>query len=124
MAKILIIEDEPLIAQLYEKSLKKEGFDAVIALGGKAGMELSKREKPDLILLDLMMQEPDGMQVLSAIKLNPETKLIPVVILTNVSGENDRQLAMKKGASDFWLKKDVNPASLPLQVKAVLGKLG
>ncbi len=123
MAKVLIIEDEQLIAQMYEKSLEKGGLEAIIGLGGKEGIEVAKKEKPDLILLDLMMPEPDGMQVLSSLKLDPETKLIPVIVLTNVTGENDRELAMKKGASGFWFKKDVDPVTLPSRVREILSKV-
>jgi len=101
MTKVLIVEDEDLVARMYDKALKFEGFDVTIALGGQDGLEKVKTIKPDLVLLDIMMPEPDGMEVLEKIKTDDEVKDIPVVMLTNLSGKHDAVLAAERGAADY-----------------------
>jgi two-component system alkaline phosphatase synthesis response regulator PhoP len=126
MPKILvvIIEDEPLVARMYQKTLTNEGFDVTIAIGGSEGVAKTKNEKPDLVLLDIMMPEPNGMQVLDKLKKDEETSDIPVVMLTNLSGKHDAELALSKGAEAFWVKKDVKPRGLGKMVKEILEKKG
>lgn len=118
--KVLIIEDEDLVARMYQKSLQFDDFDVEVAIGGKEGYQMIKDHKPDLVLLDIMMPEPDGMEVLEMIKGDPETKNIPVIMLTNLSGEYDSKLAISKGATDYWVKKDSNPTELGKKIKEKL----
>ena len=106
MTKVLIVEDEPLVIRMYEKALTFEGFEVTSAIGGKKGIEATKKEKPDLVLMDIMMPEMNGIEALGEIKKDPEISAIPVVMLTNLSGEHDMELAKEKGATDFWVKKD------------------
>lgn len=120
MSKILIIEDEPLVARMYQRSLSLDNFDVVVALGGNEGLEKVKTEKPDIVLLDIMMPEPNGMEVLEKLSTDSETKHIPVVIFTNLSGTHDADLAKSKGAVEYWVKKDVDPKDLGLKVKDIL----
>jgi CheY-like chemotaxis protein len=118
--KVLIIEDEDLVARMYQKSLEFDDFDVEVAIGGKEGITSIKEHKPDLVLLDIMMPEPDGMEVLEKIKEDPETKNIPIIMLTNLSGEYDAKLAISKGASDYWVKKDSSPVALGKKIKEKL----
>ncbi|OGM12202.1 hypothetical protein A2Z22_05195 [Candidatus Woesebacteria bacterium RBG_16_34_12] len=120
--KVLIIEDEPLVARLYEKTLKFDGFEVSIANGGNEGLTKTKAEKPDLVLLDIMMPEPDGIEVLDKLKKDEETKGIPVVILTNLSGKHDAELALSKGADDYWIKRDAEPKDLGKMIKGILNR--
>jgi len=121
MTKILIVEDEPLVARVYEKTLSFDGFDVAIAIGGEEGLEKVKTIKPDAVLLDIMMPEPDGMEVLEKIKADPETSSVPVIMLTNLSGKNDAELALEKGAEAYWVKKDSKPKDLGKMIKEILG---
>jgi len=121
MIKILIIEDEPLVARMYEKTLKFGGFDVVTANGGDEGLEKAKSNKPDVILLDIMMPEPDGMKVLQSLKQDQATINIPVVVLTNLSGKHDAELALDRGASAYWVKKDTDAKSLGKKVQEIVG---
>ena len=120
MAKILIVEDEPLVARMYQKSLSFDSHEVVTALGGKEGLQKVKSEKPDIVLLDIMMPEPNGMEVLERIMTDPETKHIPVVMLTNLSGKHDAELAKSKGAVEFWVKKDAQPKELGKKIEEIL----
>src|SRR3972149_4319618 len=85
MAKVLIVEDEDIIARMYQEALKFDGFDVTVALGGLDGLTKVKSEKPDVVLLDIMMPEPDGIEVLEKIKADPDIAGIPVVMLTNLN---------------------------------------
>lgn len=120
MTKILIIEDEPLVVRMYEKSLRFEKFDVITALNGVEGLEKIKTEKPDLVLLDIMMPQMNGMQVLEEMEKDPELKNIPVIMLTNLSGEHDAELALSKGAVQYWIKKDAKPQELGTRIMEVL----
>lgn len=122
MAKVLIVEDEVLVARMYEKTLKYDGFDVSIAIGGDEGLQKVKSEKPEIVLLDVMMPEPNGIQLLEKIKSDSETAGIPVIMLTNLSGKNDAELALGKGATDYWVKKDSEPKDLGKKIMEVLGK--
>ena len=117
MTKILLIEDEELVARMYEKALKFEGYEVAVAFGGKTGLEKVGNFKPDLVLLDIMMPEPDGIEVLERIKANPETSPLPVIMLTNLSGKRDAQLALEKGALDYIVKSKITLSDLAEKIK-------
>jgi len=120
MTKVLLIEDEDLIARMYEKALKFDGYEVDVAIGGQEGLEKVKSFKPDFIFLDIMMPEPDGMEVLQKIKSDPETKDINVVVLTNLSGKHDAELAAKRGASGYLVKSQVKVTQLGKLVQGFL----
>jgi CheY-like chemotaxis protein len=120
MTKVLLIEDEDLVARMYEKALKFDGFDVLVALGGEDGIKKVKEFAPDILFLDIMMPEPDGMEVLEKIKADPETKDIPVVMLTNLSGKHDAELAKEKGALDYIVKSNIEIADLGKMIEGYL----
>jgi CheY-like chemotaxis protein len=122
MTKVLIVEDEPLVARMYEKALTFDGMDVSIAMGGESGIKKAREEKPDFILMDIMMPEMNGIEALEYIKNNPETANIPVVMLTNLSGDNDMELAKQKGAYDYWVKKDIKPRELAQKINEIIKK--
>jgi CheY-like chemotaxis protein len=117
MLKILLIEDEPLVVRMYQKALTFDGFEVLTALTGKDGIAKAKAQKPDVILLDVMMPEMNGIEVLMELKKDPTIKNIPIIMLTNLSGEQDKQLALSKGAIEFWVKKDLNPMEVGEKIK-------
>ncbi len=112
MVKILIVEDEPLVIRMYQKALEMDGFQVVSAISGERGIETARREKPDIILLDIMMPVMNGIEALGHLKEDPELSQIPVIMLTNLSGVHDIELAKEKGAVDYWVKKDVRPRDM------------
>jgi len=122
MSKVLIIEDEPLVARMYEKTLSFSKFQTVTAIGGKEGLEKAFSEAPDVILLDIMMPEPDGMEVLAKLKADSKTINIPVIVLTNLSGRFDNELALSKGAVAYWVKKDAKPENIGAKIREILEK--
>ncbi|WP_069803262.1 response regulator transcription factor [Thermogemmatispora onikobensis] len=114
--KILIIEDENNIAQLIRLYLEQAGYEVVIAGDGVAGLELHAREKPDLVILDLMLPALDGMEVCRRIRAWADT---PILMLTARQGEEDRIAGLELGADDY-LVKPFSPREVVSRVRAIL----
>lgn len=120
MAKILIVEDDPLIVRLYEKAFTFEKYEVETALNGQEGLAKVKSGKPTLILLDIMMPKMNGLEVLENLKKDPKTKSIPVVILTNLADQHDAEVALSKGAVKYIVKSEHEPKEVVDIVKGVL----
>ena len=119
MGKILIVEDEENIRQLVRYNLEKEGFQVVEAPDGLQGLKMVKLEKPDLVLLDLMIPAIDGLEVCRTLKGNPNTAALPIIMLTARSEEIDKVIGLELGADDY-MTKPFSPRELVARVKAVL----
>ena len=120
---IAIIEDESNIVELVKYNLDREGYHTLSANNGKKGLELVRQELPDLVILDLMMPELDGISVCKQLRADPQTKNIPVIILTAKSEEADRVLGLEMGADDY-VTKPFSPRELVARVRAVLRRSG
>ena len=121
-AKILIIEDDRFLIKLYSSKLQREGFEVMEAISGEEGLNKVLREKPDLVLLDLVLPQKSGFEILSEMKMNPETKDIPVIILTNLGQEPDVEKGLSLGASAYLVKTDFSVNQLPEIIKEHLVK--
>jgi two-component system alkaline phosphatase synthesis response regulator PhoP len=117
--KIVIIEDEPDILEVLRFNLKREGFEVLAALDGDSGLSLVKKEKPDLVILDLMMPGMDGIAICSSIKNDSELFNTLVIMLTAKGEESDVVLGLGVGADDY-VSKPFSPKELVARVKAVL----
>jgi len=102
--KILFVEDEPNLQKAVGELLKQENFQVFGALDGNEGLEIAKKENPDLILLDLILPKKDGFEVLKELKADEKTKDIPVIILTNLEGSGDVEKALDLGATTYLVK--------------------
>ncbi len=120
MAKILITEDDLLMSRMYQKIFTFEGYEVVIAADGEEGLEKARTEKPTMILLDVMMPKLNGLQVLEKLKMDPELKSIPVIMLTNLAGQQDAEAAMSKGAVKYIVKSEYEPKQIVTMVKDIL----
>lgn len=120
MTKILIVEDDPLISRMYEKIFTFEKFDVVLAADGEEGLTKIREAKPTLVLLDVMMPKLNGLEVLEKVKADPETKGIPVVMLTNLAGQKDAETALSKGAVKYIIKSQYEPKQIADMVKEIL----
>jgi len=107
--KVLLIEDDPLMIRLYEKIFRRKGYEVDIAERGMVGLTKAAEGKPNLILLDIMMPEMDGFEVLAKLVADPATKSIPVIVLTNLAGEEDEKRALDMGAVRYVVKSEHNP---------------
>ena len=122
MAKILLIEDDNDQILLYHTVFKMNGFDIISAIDGKIGLDRAKNEHPDLIILDLNMEEMSGEEVIRRLKNNPETKNIPVIILTNMDKKKFQSQMLELGAEYFWEKTVVMPLDVVKKVRNFLEK--
>jgi DNA-binding response OmpR family regulator len=104
MRKIALIEDDADLYALLKYNLEKEGFALVGAQTGKGAIELCRRERPDLILLDIMLPDSDGLDICKGIRNHPELAHIPVIFLTARASETDRIVGLELGANDYIVK--------------------
>jgi len=118
--KVLIVEDEEMLVNMYISKFEKEGFEPIKALNGREGLELAKKENPAIVLLDIIMPEMDGFMVLKELKVDPKTKNIPVIMLTNLGQDEDIQKGNKLGAKDYLVKANLTPAQVVDKVKEIL----
>lgn len=116
---IAIIEDEPNIVELVKYNLDREGYRTISSGNGRKGLELIRQELPDLVVLDLMLPELDGLTICKQLRSDPQTKGIPIIILTAKSEEADRVLGLEMGADDY-VTKPFSPRELAARVRAVL----
>lgn len=122
MPKIAIIEDDQAISQMYRFKFEAEGFDVQTAENGKLGLELIQKMKPDIILLDLMMPEMTGDEVLVKLRESSWGKHIKVIILTNMGEQEIPDNVKKMGVSGIILKANMTPRQVADLVKKSLGK--
>ena len=118
-ARVLVVEDDPDILDLLEYSLRQEGFGVIQATSGRRALELAEREKPDLVLLDLMLPDLGGVELCRRLRARPEIASTPVIMVTARSEEADRVLGLEIGADDY-ITKPFSPRELVLRVRAVL----
>jgi CheY-like chemotaxis protein len=120
MAKILVVEDDPLMSRMYQKIFTFEGYEVEMAGDGEEGLEKVRSSKPTLVLMDIMMPKMNGLQALEKLKADPETKSIPVVMLTNLAGQQDAETALTKGAIKYIIKSEYEPKQVVNMVKEIL----
>lgn len=120
--KVLLIEDDLSLLKIYSNKLKANNFVVSVATTGEEGLHKAETEKPDVVLLDLILPEKDGFIVLEEIKKNPETKKIPVIILSNLGQTADIEKGKELGAVDYLVKADVSLIDLVGKVKQYIAK--
>jgi two-component system, OmpR family, response regulator VicR len=122
--RILYIEDEPEMIELTRMVLEREGFEVLGAMGGNEGLEKIKQEKPDLILLDLMMPEMDGWEVYRRIKVDKDMADIPIIIVTAKTQSVDKALGLHVAKVDDYITKPFGPQDIVDSVQRVLARKG
>ena len=120
--KILIVEDEQDILQLVRHYLEKEGFRPVTAMSGLEALKKVKEDKPDLVVLDLMLPEMDGLEVCKRLRSVPDTAMLPILMLTAKAEESDTIVGLELGADDY-VTKPFSPKTLVARVKALLRRV-
>jgi DNA-binding response OmpR family regulator len=118
--KVLLVDDDESLSSVFEAAFEKEGFKTVYASNGKSGLSKAKTEKPDLILLDQVLPDISGNEILKTLKSEDETKKIPVLILSNFSQEALVKEALNNGAKDYVFKYQVEPQDLVNKIKSTL----
>ena len=120
--KILIVEDEPDIRKLVNYNLAQERFKVLEAEDGEQGLKIVQRDKPDLVILDLMLPGLSGMELCKILRERSETERLPVLMLTAKAGEADRVVGLEMGADDY-LAKPFSPRELVARVRAILRRV-
>jgi len=118
--RILIIEDDKFLRQLIAQKLLKEGYDVLEAVDGEEGLKKIKEEKPDLILLDLILPGIDGFEVLSQMNKEDLISQIPVIILSNLGQKEDVERGLNLGATDYLIKAHFTPGEIIEKIKNIL----
>jgi DNA-binding response OmpR family regulator len=118
--KILIIEDDKFLRELIAQKIVKEGYDISEAIDGEEGIKKIKEEKPDMVLLDLILPGIDGFEVLSKMKEDPFLAQIPVIILSNLGQKDDIEKGLKLGAADYLIKAHFTPGEIIEKIKTIL----
>ena len=114
--RVLLAEDDRFLRKAAETALKRHGFAVVPAVDGEEALRLARAEPPDLVLLDLIMPKMQGFEVLRALKADPSTAPIPVVILSNLGQDGDVKQAMDAGAAGYFVKANLSLQDLVKRV--------
>ena len=120
--KILIIEDEKDIAELIRHYLEKDKFETLLASDGEKGLELIRRQNPDVVILDLMLPKIDGIEVCKRIRSDSKVSGVPIIMLTAKGDESDRIIGLELGADDY-VTKPFSPKELVARIKALLRRV-
>lgn len=118
--KLLLIEDDITLRDLYAARFGIENYELVVATDGESGLAKALEIMPDAILLDLRIPKINGFEVLRRLKDNPKTKSIPVIVLTALSGDEDRRKVLDSGAAAFLTKSETMPKEVLAQIKKVI----
>ncbi len=119
-AHVLLVEDDEFLANIYKTKFEMEGFKVSVALNGEAGLADVKKKCPDIVILDILLPKMDGFVVLEKLKADPETKHVPVILLTNLGQKDDVEKGLKLGAADYLIKAHFKPSETVEKVKKVL----
>jgi CheY-like chemotaxis protein len=120
-AKILLVEDDNMVVKMYQKKFEIGGFKLTTASNGKEGMIELKKERPDIVLLDIMMPEMNGLEMMKIVKADPVLKDIPIVILTNLGDRpEDVEKCKELGAEDYWVKANMSLKDLEERIKKII----
>jgi len=120
MKKIIVLEDEQVLQKALSIELLGAGFEVLSALDGEAGLALVKKELPDLVLLDLTMPKMNGFDVLKNLKEDATTKSIPVIILSNLGQDEDKEKGLALGATDYYVKSSTDLSLLTEKITKIL----
>lgn len=120
MSKILLVEDDPMESRLYQKLFKLENFEIVTIGNGHDCREKALEEKPDIILLDIMMPQMNGFETLDVLRFDEVTKKIPVIMLTNLSDKHYEEEALRRGAVKYVIKSQIENDKLVILVKDII----
>lgn len=120
MKKILLVEDDPFLVDIYKTKFEKEGFEVDVAQEGKGGMRKIEEVKPDVLLLDLVLPNFDGFELLREIKSAPRLKDLKVIILSNLGQKGEVEKGIALGAAKYLIKAHYTPSEVVKEVKKII----
>jgi len=119
---VLFIEDDSLLLKMYKTKFEHEGFNVISALDGEEGLTAALEQNVDLIILDIMMPRLSGLDMLAKYRQDVKGKSVPVIILTNLTREEEMKRAKELGVKEFIVKADYTPSEVVRKIKDYLGK--
>ena len=120
--KVLIVEDEQLILELLQKKLIREGYETLIAKDGDEGLKAMRQDRPDIVLLDIIMPKMGGLEVMAEMQKDPELKKIPIIVVSNSGQPVEIDKAQALGAKDWLVKAEFNPQEVIDKIEKQIGK--
>jgi CheY-like chemotaxis protein len=120
MSKILLVEDDVIESRMYQRLFTEEGFDLITMENGVECRQKAIDDKPDIILLDVMMPKMNGFETLDVLQTDPETKKIPIVMFTNLSGSHYADEALRRGAAKFVVKSQFDNNQLIQMIRDII----
>jgi DNA-binding response OmpR family regulator len=118
---VLVVEDDPVILRLLEVNFELEGFTVLLAHDGAEGIEVARASQPDVIISDIMMPRTSGLELVETLKADPDTKAIPIILLSAKAQTSDLKIGMEAGADDY-VTKPFEPLDLVERVNALLSR--
>ncbi|MBI2035193.1 MAG: response regulator [Candidatus Liptonbacteria bacterium] len=122
--KILLVEDDPFLSSLLKSRLSKEGFALIYAADGEEALALAQKEKPDLVLLDLILPKKSGFEVLEVMRLDPRLEKTPIMIVSNLGQDSDMVRGRELGAIAYFIKAKTSIDLLVKEIKDFFSKAG
>jgi len=122
MKKILIVEDEAILAEMYQDKFTQSGYEVSLAFNSEEGLALAKKERPDLILLDILLPKENGIQFLNWLRKDPEISSMPVVAFSNYDDPETKKEAFQLGVKDYLIKTNYTPQQIVEKIKSYLPK--
>lgn len=119
-AKILFVDDDNFLRKVYQSELSEQGYEVILAADGEEGLEKAQINDPDLIILDMIMPQKSGFEVLTELQSNPATKDIPVIILSNLGQDDDIKKGLDLGAVDYLVKDNITLSTIVEKVSHYL----
>lgn len=120
--KILLIEDDPFLSEIYITKFEQVGYSIEVVDNGEAGLKKASESNPDVVLLDIVLPKMNGLEVLSAIKKDPNLNNTAVIILSNLGSDEDLNRAKDIGADGYLVKSQYTPSEVVSQVENILNK--
>ena len=122
MKKILIVEDEKILAEIYRDKFTEAGFEVLVTFEAKEGLKIAKKEKPDLIVLDILLPKENGIVFLAWLRKEPEVSSIPVVAFSNYDDPETKRQAARLGVKDYLIKTNYTPSEIVAKIKQYLSQ--
>lgn len=120
--KVLLIEDDSFLLSMYTTKFEIENFSVIAADDGEKGLRVARENRPDIILLDILMPKMNGFEVLAELKKDPLTKDVPVILLTNLNQKDEIEKGLGMGAKDYLIKAHFMPSEVVEKIKKVISE--
>ena len=120
MQKIVLVEDDPLLIDIYSTKFREAGFQVAVVDRGDAAADRVAKEKPELVVRDIVLPQKDGWEILKSVKSNPKTKNIKVVILSNLGQKEEIERGMGLGAAGYLIKAHYTPSQVVKEIRKIL----